>query len=168
MKDDEYFFHQTPVELAKDLLKHLDIIPSDKLLEPFKGEGAFYNNFPAVNTKYFTEIEENIDYKTFTQPVEWVISNPPFKLNEGNERTNAFWFLLNHYASIATKGIAFLANDYCLSTLTPNRLKIINDKGWYLNKIVVCSVKKWRGRYFFIIFNKVNKGFYNHLLTNYK
>jgi len=163
MKDEKYYFHQTPIELAKDLLKYLDIIPSDTLLEPFKGEGAFYDSFPINNTKYFTEIEEDLDYKSFVNNVDWVISNPPFKINE----KNSFIFLLNHFTSIATKGIAFLVNDNCFSSLTPLRLKVINDKGWYINKIVVCSVKKWRGRYFFIIFKKVNKDFYNYLINNY-
>jgi hypothetical protein len=168
MKNDEYFFHQTPNELAKDLIKELDILNGDTLLEPFKGEGAFYNNFPIHNTKFFTEIEENLDYKTFEDKVDWVISNPPFKLNEGNQRTNAFWILLNHFLPIANKGIAFLGNDYCLSSLTPNRLSKLNKNGWYLNKIIVCSVKKWRGRYFFIVFNKTNNNFFNHLLKNYE
>jgi len=47
-----------------------------------------------------------------------------------------------------------LGNDFCFSSLTPNRIKEINQKGWYLQKIIVCSIKKWRGRYFFIIFSK--------------
>ena len=48
----------------------------------------------------------------------------------------------------------FLGNDYCLSTLTPKRMKELNDNGLFLNKIVICNVKKWRGRYFGLYFNK--------------
>ena len=163
MKDDKYYFHQTPVELAKELIKYVDVQQNESILEPFKGEGAFYNNFPLNTQRFYTELEDGLDYKTFTDKVDWVVSNPPFAI----DGKNAFWMLLKHFLSIARKGIAFLGNDYCFSTLTPNRLKELNDAGWYVHKVVVCSVKKWRGRYFFIIFKKVNNGFYNYLLPNY-
>jgi len=167
MKDDTYFLHQTPEELAKDLILKLQLQPNEILYEPFKGEGAFYNHFPVNNTKHFTEIEEGLDYKTFNQNYDWVITNPPFKLDGENGRQNSFWYLLNYFTNKANIGVAFLGNDYCLATLTPARLKLLNDKGWYLNKIIVCTIKKWRGRYFFMIFKKVNSGLIDYLLTNY-
>jgi hypothetical protein len=34
--------------------------------------------------------------------------------------------------------------------------------------VVVCSIKKWRGRYFFIILQKQPNNFYNHLVSNYE
>jgi hypothetical protein len=36
----------------------------------------------------------------------------------------------------------------------------MNEEGFYVNKIVVCSVKKWRGRYFWIIITKQKNDFY--------
>jgi len=152
MKDENYYFHQTPEELARILINKVNILGDDILYEPFKGEGAFYLNFPGPNTKFCSEIEYGLDYKDFNYPYDWVITNPPFKL--GEERTNAFWYLLNYFTDRANKGVAFLGNDYCLSTLTPKRMKILKEKGWELKKIIVCSVKKWRGRYFFMIFEK--------------
>jgi hypothetical protein len=166
MKDDAYYLHQTPNELAKDLINQLDICQDDVLYEPFKGEGAFYNNFPVHSTKYYTEIEEGLDYKDFNTGIDWVITNPPFQLDH-DARINSFWFLLNYYSDKASKGIAFLGNDNCLSALTPKRLELLKIKGWYLNKMIVCSVKKWRGRYFFFVFTKNNNGCYSHLLKNY-
>jgi len=154
MKDETYFFHQTPPNLAKELLKHIPFEDNDVVLEPFKGEGAFFNNFPDNVIKEFCEIEEGLDYKNFDKPFDWVISNPPFRLESGSKRVNSFFYLLDYYSNKAKKGIAFLGNDFCFSTLTPNRIKEINQKGWYLQKIIVCSIKKWRGRYFFIIFSK--------------
>lgn len=167
MKDDIYYLHQTPDELARDLIPKLDIQPNDIIYEPFKGEGAFYNNFPENNISYYTEIEEDLDYKNFNENIDWVITNPPFTLNGENGRTNSFWYLLNYFTDKVNKGIAFLGNDYCLSTLTPKRLKILHDKGWYLNKLIVCSVKKWRGRYFFMIFKKHNTHLIDYLPNNY-
>jgi len=154
MKDKTYFFHQTPKELAKKLIECLPLVDGDKVLEPFKGEGAFYNNLPENVEKYWTEIEEGRDYKSFTDKVDWVISNPPFKLESTEGKVNAFWEILKYYTNIATKGIAFLGNDYCFSTLTPKRMKELNEKGFYIHSYKICSVKAWRGRYFFIIFTK--------------
>jgi len=167
MKDETYYLHQTPNDLAKDLIKFVPIIPEDILYEPFKGEGAFYDNFPAENIKLWAEINDGVDYKDITQPYDWIITNPPFKLEGSTGRVNVFWSLLLYFTERANKGIAFLGNDYCLGTLTPKRLEILNNKGWYIQKIVVSSVKKWRGRYFFIILTKKENTFYNYLLNTY-
>ena len=167
MKDEYYYFHQTPIELSKDLVKHIPLQEGDDVLEPFKGEGSFYNNFPNFVNKDWCEIEEGRDYKDYDKPFDWVISNPPFRLDNGTKRVNSFFSLLNFYLDRAKKGIAFLGNDNCLSTLTPKRIKDMNDKGFYINKIIVCSIKKWRGRYFFIIISKEKTDFFGFLKENY-
>jgi hypothetical protein len=161
MKDKTYYFHQTPVPLAVELMKHIEVEEKDTLFEPFKGEGAFYNAFPSNTINIFTEKEEGSDYRDYDDlTFDWVISNPPFRLEEGGKRENAFFKILDYFAGKVNKGIAFLGNDYCLATLTPKRLKVLNDKGLYIHNIVVCNVKAWRGRYFFIIFKKqVNNTF---------
>jgi hypothetical protein len=161
-----YLLHQTPEDLAKELIQMCPLEDGDLVLEPFKGEGAFYNNFPPTVQKDWAELEEGKDY-TLVQTCDWVITNPPFQLDTGSKRVNSFWFLLDYYSTRAKKGIAFLANDNCFSALTPNRIKSLTDKGWYIQKIIVCAVKKWRGRYFFIVLQKIPCTFYSTLLTNY-
>jgi hypothetical protein len=153
MTEETYLFHQTPESLAIELLKEIDILETDIVLEPFKGEGAFYNNFPACK-KEWCEITQDRDWLSYTDKVDWVISNPPFRLDNGVKRENAFYKILFHYSTLVNKGIAFLGNDYCLASLTPKRLNKLKENGLYLHNIVVCSVKKWRGRYFFMIFKK--------------
>lgn len=165
MDKETYLFHQTPVELAKDLLTFVPISSTDILAEPFRGEGAFYNAFPEQNQKIWAEKEKGIDY-TELMDYDWVITNPPFRLDTGAKRVNSFWFLLDYYTQRAKKGIAFLGNDSCFCTLTPRRMKILEDRGWGITKVVVCSVKKWRGRYFFIILEKT-PSFFNYLLKSY-
>ena len=44
--DEMYLFHQTPKDLAKQLIQYIDFSDNDCVLEPFKGEGAFYDNLP--------------------------------------------------------------------------------------------------------------------------
>ena len=165
--EEAYLFHQTPVELARQLITTLTLSPTDRLYEPFKGEGAFFDSFPAENPKDWSEIKFQRDYKDYTGEYDWVITNPPFRLDNETGRVNAFWKLLDYYTDRAKKGVAFLANDCCLGTLTPKRLAHLAEKGWGVQKLVVCSVKKWRGRYFFIVLEKKPSPFYHHLITNY-
>ena len=155
MTDNEtYMFHQTPGDLCKELLCHLSLQPDDRLYEPFRGEGGFYNHFPAANAKDWSEITQGRDYKDFEGEYDWVITNPPFRLDTDGKRVNSFWFLLDYFTRKAKKGIAFLGNDRCFCTLTPKRMKVLEERGWGITKVVVCSVKKWRGRYFFIVLEK--------------
>jgi hypothetical protein len=162
-KNEEYYFHQTPQELAKQLIEKTPLTSGDKVLEPFKGEGAFYDNLPDFVEKDWCEIEEGRDFQEYDKEIDWVVSNPPFKLDNQGVRENAFYKIIKYFLPKVKKGIAFLGNDYCFSTLTPKRLKELNDGGLYLHKIVVCNVKKWRGRYFYIIFEKRKSDNYQYL-----
>jgi len=171
MKDEVYLFHQTPDNLAKILINFVPLINDDKVLEPFRGEGSFYNNFPNFTANNWCEIEEGIDFKDYdydTNKIDWVISNPPFRLeNLEKTRINSFYFILDFFLKRVNKGIAFLGNDRCFATLTPKRIKEIEKLGFYINKIVVCNIKKWRGRYFFIIISKIKTDFYNYIEGSY-
>jgi hypothetical protein len=53
--EDKYLFHQTPYECAKDLLQYIHLEHGDKVVEPFKGEGSFYNQFPNYVIKDYAE-----------------------------------------------------------------------------------------------------------------
>jgi hypothetical protein len=166
--NEEYLFHQTPRELAKDLINNVPLVEGDRVLEPFKGEGAFYDSLPDWVSKDWAEIQQGRDYKSIEGTFDWVITNPPFKLeNEDKSRENAFWKILKFYLDKVNKGIALLGNDYCLCTLTPKRLAEMEALGFSIQKIVCCNVKKWRGRYFFIIIEKKPINLYRHLLKSY-
>lgn len=167
MDKDTYLFHQTPVKLAVDLIKRVPLVEGDVVYEPFRGEGAFYNSLPDFVVKRWAEIEEGKDFKDETEPVDWVISNPPFRLESGGKRENAFWKIISHFLPMTRKGIAFLGNDYCLATLTPKRLSVLEEMGFSITNVIVCNVKKWRGRYFFIIIEKKPSSFYRYLTETY-
>ena len=167
MDDAVYKLHQTPPECAKDLMQFVPLVKGDIVLEPFRGDGAFYNAFPDDVIKGWAEIKEGRDYTELVGGYDWVITNPPFRLETGTKRVNSFWFLLDYYTQRARKGIAFLANDKCTSCLTPRRQAILKERGWKMTKVVVCSVKKWRDRYFFFILQKEGQGFMDFLPKNY-
>jgi hypothetical protein len=162
-----YDLHQTPRDLARDLIAFVPLVAGDRVVEPFKGEGAFYDAFPAFVSKDWAELEQGKDYRELTADYDWVITNPPFRLDTDGKRVNSFWYLIDYYSQRAKKGIAFLGNDMCFSTLTPNRQALLKERGWKITKTVVCSVKKWRGRYFFFILQKEGQGFMDYLISNY-
>lgn len=150
----DYLFHQTPPDLCQKLIQYVPIQDGDSLLEPFKGEGGFYNNFPANTTHHWCEIQQGKCYTSFTEKVDWVITNPPFRLEVDGKKVGSFHTLLFHFLDIANKGICFLGNHNCWGSLTPIRMTELNRRGWYLQKAVVCNIKKWAGRYYFMIFTK--------------
>ncbi len=113
MRDDAYYFHQTPTELTKLLIPLVPLQDEDRVLEPFEGEDSFYKEFPSNTINDFCEIEEGLDYKDYNKPIDWVITNPPFRLETGIKRVNSFYYLLDYFLSRVNKGIAFLANDAC-------------------------------------------------------
>jgi hypothetical protein len=164
---DVYLFHQTPEALCKELIKYVPCQDGDILLEPFKGEGNFYRNFPTTTVNEWCEIKEDRDYKHYKGKIDWVITNPPFCLDEGGKRVNAFIKLLFYFTERTDKGVCFLANYKCWSSLTPIRLKALQDKGWYLQKAVVCNIKKWSGRYYWLIFTKQPNDIFPYILGSF-
>ncbi len=65
---------QTPIELAKQLVKHFK--PFGKILEPCKGEGNFLSVLPK-DTEW-CEILEGKDFFDYEGKVDWIITNPPY------------------------------------------------------------------------------------------
>lgn len=66
--------HFTDTELARDIIQHFK--PSGRCLEPFKGGGAFYDHLPPGAA--YCEIEEGLNFFDHHDPVEWIVTNPPF------------------------------------------------------------------------------------------
>lgn len=165
IKDKEYYFHQTPPDLAKKLMSFVTIMYGDIVYEPFRGEGAFYNNFPADCVREWSEITEGRDYIDRKEKVEWTISNPPYNMEDENGKKirSCFYKLLIHFLNLSTKGVAFLINDSCLESLTAKRMEVINNMGWYITNIIICDVKKWYGRYYFVIFTKEKNDFVKYV-----
>lgn len=152
--DDVFQFHQTPIELCKLLIKFIPTQEGEICLEPFAGLNNFFNQFPINTVNVRTELRDGLDYTSYKEKPDWVITNPPFCLNKEGKRVNAFIFLLEYFMNITSKGIAFLVNQKCFNSLTPKRLTAYNKNNWYIQKIVICNVKIWFGRYYFIIFEK--------------
>lgn len=166
-EQETYLFHQTPPELAKKLMEFVPLSEGDVVCEPFRGEGAFFNQIPPNCTKVWAEIKMGKDYKAIEEDYDWVITNPPFRLDEGTSKINGFWLTLDYFTQRARKGVAFLFNKRCLEALTPRRLQILEQRGFSVQKIVVCSVRKWAGRYYFLVLTKQPSSSFLYLRENW-
>ena len=168
VKDNQYYLHQTPGELAKDLIATIDFTNIKKVYEPFAGENGFFTHFPEHIPKFRSEIEDGEDFQDFdidANDIDTIITNPPFKLDGKNMFFQLIIYFFNH---LSVNNVYFLCNDYCFGSLTPSRRKIMEDNDIFINSIITCSVKKWRGRYYFIHFSRNNNDSFKYLLTNYE
>lgn len=168
MKDATYWLHQSPPKLAKDLIADIDFSNIKNIYEPFAGEGAFYKNFPGGIPKFKSEIEDGEDFKDFdieANNIDTIITNPPFKL----EGKNAFFSLIMYFFNYpCVKNVYFLCNDVCFGSLTPSRRKVMEEEGIFINEITTCAVKKWKGRYYFVLFSRKKNDSFKYLLENYE
>jgi len=169
MKDETYYLHQTPFSLAKKIIDNIDFYEGENVCEPFKGQGAFYNQLPDYVNKSYGEIEEDIDFRDIDyNNIDTIITNPPFRLDDGDGRKNAFFDILLYFAKTPVKRIIFLCNDICFGSLTPIRLKQLNENNLYIHSLTTCGVKKWRGRYRVITFKREANIFFNYFLENFE
>ena len=119
----------TPPGLVNQLLKHTPIHPEEFVLDPFSGDGAFFNAFDN-RAKDWCEIELDKDFFGYDVPVDWVVSNPPFSLISET---------LDHTCKIATTGFAYIMPTY---SLTHNRINRANGFGFKLSKLVFFPTPK--------------------------
>jgi hypothetical protein len=65
----------TPSWVAEDMVRWFQ--PTGKILEPFRGTGVFTQLIPDA---FWCEIDEGRNFFSWTERVDWVISNPPYSL----------------------------------------------------------------------------------------
>jgi hypothetical protein len=66
--------HFTDGDLARRIVAHF--APEGRVLEPFRGAGAFYQHLPKGSD--WCEITEGRDFFKYERQVDWIITNPPF------------------------------------------------------------------------------------------
>ena len=68
----------TDPEMAKMLLSRINFKEGDSVLEPCRGTGSFYNNFPEYTKNEWCEINEGRDFLDYDGTVDITISNPAY------------------------------------------------------------------------------------------
>jgi hypothetical protein len=68
----------TPPDVADVVVKHFK--PTGRILDPCRGDGAFWRHMPGAE---WCEIREGRDFLDWQEPVDWIVSNPPFSVLMG-------------------------------------------------------------------------------------
>lgn len=115
----------TPEWLAIDIINHFS--PEGFMLDPCRGEGAFFNNY-GTDHKDWCELSEGRDFFSYTKKVDWIITNPPWSkmqkfLVHAMDISDNIVFLttINHYTTKKRirdmVGMGFgMAEIYCVPT----------------------------------------------------
>ena len=135
----------TPKELAINCIKSFDLKTNDTVLDPFFGNGIFFNNYPDFVSKQLCEIEPpyNKDFFEYNDKVDWIISNPPFSMISK---------VFEHTVKITNKGFGYILPAYALSQ---KRLRILKENNFAVTGISYFYITEWFG--FPVIFIKVEK-----------
>ena len=72
----------TPPHIAKQMIDFYQIPLRATILDPCRGGGAFYNQYPsrAGVRKDWCEITEGRDFFDWPYKVDWIITNPPYSI----------------------------------------------------------------------------------------
>lgn len=106
----------TPENIAKLIINKFNL--SGKVLDPFKGQGAFYNNYPETVNKDWCEIDEGKDFFEYKEHVDWIVSNPPYSIYDE---------VMNHSFEIADNIVYLVPLNKIVSSL--GRVKKIQEFG---------------------------------------
>jgi hypothetical protein len=130
----------TPSSVVKRHLEMIERLPTDKWLDPFKGEGAYYDEFP--ENKDWCEISNGRDFFDYVEPVDIIVSNPPYSCLDR---------VLEHSVSLKANIISYLIGQ---QNLTAKRIEYMNKEGYGLSKICLLKVFKWYGMSYIVVFEK--------------
>ena len=154
-------FHYTPIEITKELIKDIQFIDNDIILETCRGGGAFYDILPDNIVKDFCEIDLGRNFFDYNEKVDISIANPPYKAEINGVLKNVITKWMEHQFSITKKECWYLLNGASFGGLTPLRLNKWKSLGWNLCYMRILNIKKWYGRYYWICFSKIKPSIIN-------
>lgn len=125
----------TPEAVVKTQIQHVvdrGVREEDIWLDPFKGGGVYYDNFP-TEYKDYMEIAEGFDFFSYTSEVDIICSNPPYSMIDK---------VLEKSVSLKPRVISYLLLH---GAMTPKRMEYMETAGYGLVSIYTCKVYKWYG-----------------------
>ena len=152
-KDKANDIFYTPKALV---LKHLEYVKeyvddNDIIFDGFYGSGNYFNLYSQVFTKNnifkYTEIELGTDFFKYTEPVNMIISNPPYSIIDK---------VLEKSVNLKPHTISYLIGQ---GNLTCKRIEFMNNNGYFLSKIFFTKVYSWFGMSLIVVFT--NKASHN-------
>lgn len=148
----------TPRNLSKEIIDSIQLTSGDVVLEPFRGDGSFYDQYPDYVTKKWCEIDDGVDFLEYdeNEKVDWIITNPPFSL---------LTKMIEKMAKITIKGIAFIC---MLHAVTKRRHRIFESHGFNLTHIECFHVTPLFGFNMGLFIYEKNKPSLKKLKIEYK
>ncbi|WP_210401946.1 helix-turn-helix transcriptional regulator [Thioclava sp. L04-15] len=141
----------TPPNLAEAIIEHFSHAMAGRVLDPSRGEGAFYNHYPDHVERHWCEISEGRDFLAWGDRVEWVVTNPPWS------ELRAF----TQHAMRVSENIVWLAPLTNLTTKA--RLRDIDAAGFGIAELLfVDTPKSWPQSGFQIVAAHLKKGYTGH------
>ena len=132
----------TPDSIVDLMLEFCDYKAGQKVLDPCRGKGAFYNKLS--EPKSYCEIEENIDFFDCKEHADLIIGNPPYSMITK-------W--LDHTMTICNK-FCYVIGMY---SLTPVRLQKMEENGFHITKILLTQIPTWFMRSYVLVVEKTEK-----------
>ena len=117
----------TPLKLAKYNIDMIEYNEDEIWYDPFKNNGSYYNQFPNENKKW-SEILEERDFFTFDEKVDIICSNPPYSMINK---------VLEKSVELKPRIISYLIG---INNLTAKRLEYMENNGYYITKLHMCSL----------------------------
>ena len=122
----------TPKEVAEKHISLISLAGADVWLDPFRGKGIYYDNFP-TESKDWCEITDGKDFFSFEGKVEVICSNPPYSLLDK---------VFEKSIELQPRVISYLLLH---GAMTPRRIEMFNKAGYGLTSIYITKVYNWYG-----------------------
>ena len=134
----------TPKSVAELMIKMCDIKSTDRVLDPSRGGGVFYDNLGEC-IKDYCEITEGIDFFKYDKECDIIVGNPPYSM--WNK-----W--LEHTIKLNPTKFCYIFGVY---NFTPPRLQKIFDAGYTLTTLHIIKINWWFSTSFICLFEKSDK-----------
>ena len=147
VKNDVFFTPQTVVDIHLKIVQPL-VDENDIILDPFYGQGAYYNSYSKYfnkNNKFdYTEITLNKDFYDYNEKIDVIVSNPPF---------SQFNKVIDHCIKLKPHTISLI---FGILNISARRMSVFNKAGYFIYSYHLVNVKGWFGNSILITFtNKV-------------
>lgn len=121
----EQDFVLTPELLATRIMAVFADRMTGDVLDPCRGDGAFFNAFPPHVTPHWCELAEGRDFFGWSQRVDWIVTNPPYS------KLRSF---LVHAMTVADN-VVFLTSLNHLNTRA--RIRDIREAGFAARRVIL-------------------------------
>jgi len=143
----------TPPDVAAWCVEHMKIPPGAAVLDPARGEGAFYGLLG--DGAEWCEINEGVDFFDRVERIDYIATNPPFARVIGGKKRPLLWPWVAHCMRIARVkfGLLMQARRWA-DMLTPVRLATMHSASWPITSVSLLEVPIWAGRYAWVEWSK--------------